>query len=63
MPDQPENTKRQLPENAETRGVVDQVIAPSVIAFSGGLGVGAGKPIAEAIVAKVTKPKDPPADK
>jgi hypothetical protein len=63
MPDQRENNKRQLPKDYEQRGVVDQVIVPSMIAASAGFGAGVGKPVGEAIVAKVTKPKDPPVDK
>ena len=63
MHEQPENTSSPIPDGAEQKSVFTEVVAPSVIAFSGGLGVGAGKPIGEAIVAKVTGPKDRPADK
>jgi hypothetical protein len=62
MSDQHEN-KRQLPEDIETRGVVDQVAVPVAIAAAAGFGSGVGKPVGEAIAAQIGKPKDPPADK
>ena len=59
---QPESNKRLAPDDLETRGVVDQVVVPAVIAFSGGAGLGVGQTAGEAIVAKLTKPKNPPTD-
>jgi hypothetical protein len=61
MTEQPEN-KRQLPSEHEQRGLVDQVIVPSAIALSGGVGIGLGQAAGDIIKDKLTKPADPPAD-
>jgi proteasome assembly chaperone (PAC2) family protein len=58
-----ESTNQQLPGDAETRGVVSEVVMPLAIAGTGGIGGGVGKVVGEHFVAKFTKPKEQPEGK
>jgi hypothetical protein len=46
--------------DGETKGLVDQVLAPAAIALSGGVGMGLGQAAGDVIKDKLTKPQSPP---
>jgi hypothetical protein len=48
--------------NQESKGIVDQVVVPSAVALSGGVGIGLGQAAGEVIKDKLTKQQSPPGD-